>query len=184
MMTFLAAVVVAAAPVAAASPVDPAALVAANALVKQLDVRSQLDRVMAQNVAAMRSGMAMRAQLAQQPGFLQAYQANKAKFDPVLQKAGAIQAEVAQKVIDANINAVVNASARAYARNYSAAELKGLADFYRSPLGRALYSRQGKVTAEIGQASAQIIGGKLDAAMQASAPRLKAALAPLNSPAK
>jgi len=184
MMTLLAAVVVAAAPAAAASPVDPAALVAANALVIQLDVRGQIGRVMAQNVAAMRSGLAMRAQLAQQPGFVQAYQANKAKFDPVLQKAGAIQAEVAQKVIDANINAVVNESARAYARNYSAAELKGLADFYRSPLGRALYTRQGKVTAEIGQASTQIIGGKLDAAMQASAPRLKAALAPLNSPAK
>ena len=30
----------------------------------------------------------------------------------------------------------------------------------------------------------QIIGTKLDAAMQANAPRLKVALAPLNSPAK
>lgn len=172
MLTLLTAVVMAASP-AAAPP-----------LVKQLDVRGQLNRVMSQNVASMRSGYAMRAQLAQQPGFVQAYQANKAKFDPVLQKAGVIQAEIAQKIITANMDAVVVEAARAYARNYTTAELKGLADFYRTPLGKALYTRQGKVTAEMGRASAQIIGGKLDAAMRANSPRLKAALAPLNSPAK
>jgi hypothetical protein len=183
MIAFLAAVVMASSPVAP-PPVDPSAMAAANALVKLLDVRGQLNKVMAQNVAMMRSGYAMRAQLAQQPGFVPAYQANKAKFDPVLQKAGAIQADVAQKVITANVDAVVAEAARAYTRNYSTAELKGLADFYRTPLGKALYTRQGKVTAEIGNASAQIIGAKLDAAMRANAPRLKAALAPLNSPAK
>ncbi|MFZ4110404.1 MAG: DUF2059 domain-containing protein [Polymorphobacter sp.] len=184
MLNLLTAVVVAAAPAAAPPSVDPAAMAAATALVRQLDVRGQFNRVMAQNVAAMRSGYAMRAQLAQQPGFAQAYRANKAKFDPVLQKAGAIEAEVAQKVITANVDAVVAETARVYARNYSTAELKGLADFYRSPLGKALYTRQGKVTAEISRASAQIIGTKIQAAMQANAPRLKAALAPLNSPAK
>jgi hypothetical protein len=184
MLTFLTAVVMASAPAAAPPPVDPGTMAAATALVKQLDVRGQLSRAMAQNVAAMRSGYAMRAQLAQQPGFVQAYQANKAKFDPVLQKAGVIQADIAQKVIAANLDAVVAESARAYARNYTTAELKGLADFYRTPLGKALYARQGKVTGEIGRATAQIIGTKLDAAMQANAPRLKAALAPLNSPAK
>jgi hypothetical protein len=184
MLNLLAAVVMAASPAAAPPPVDPATMAAATALVKQLDVRGQLSKVMAQNVAAMRSGYAMRAQLAQQPGFVQAYQANKAKFDPALQKAGVIQAEIAQKVIAANLDAVVTEAARAYARSYTTAELKGLADFYRTPLGKALYTRQGKVTGEIGRASAQIIGGKLDAAMKANAPRLKAALAPLNSPAK
>lgn len=185
MLTLVTAVVMAASPAAAAPPVDPATMAAATALVKQLDVRGQLGKVMAQNVAAMRSGYAMRALLAQQqPGFVQAYQANKAKFDPALQKAGVIQAEVAQKVIAANLDAVVTEAARAYARSYTTAELKGLADFYRTPLGKALYTRQGKVTAEMGRASAQIIGGKLDAAMKANAPRLKAALAPLYSPAK
>ncbi len=94
---------------------------------------------MAQNVAAMRSGYAMRSQLAQQPGFVQAYQANKAKFDPALQKAGAIQADVAQKVIDANIDAVVAEATRAYARNYTTAELEGAADFLPHP------ARQGAV---------------------------------------
>ena len=183
MLNFLTAVVMAASPVAP-PVVDPSAMTAAKALVKQIDVRGQLNKALAQNVAAMRSGYAIRAQLAQQPGFVQAYKANTAKFDPVLQKAGAIQAEVAQKVITANVDAVVAESARAYARNYSTAELKGLADFYRTPLGKALYTRQGKVTAEISRASAQIIGTKLDAAMQANAPRLKAALAPLKSPAK
>jgi hypothetical protein len=179
MLALLTAVVTAAQP--APRPIDPAALAAATQLVQQLDIRGQVGRTMAQNVAMMRSGVALRSMLAQQPGFIPAYQANKAKFDPALKKAGAIQAEVAEKIIRENTGAVVTEAARAYARNYTAAELKGLSDFYRSPLGQALAQRQAKVSAEIGQATARIIGAKIDAGMQAAAPRLQAALAPLNS---
>lgn len=186
MIALVAAVVVASAPASApaARSVDPAALAAATVLVKQLDVRGQVARAMAQNVQAMRSGAAVRAMLAQQPGFVQAYQANRARFDPALQKAGAIQADVAQKVVDANIDAVVGEAARAYARNYTLAELKGLSDFYRTPIGVALFRRQPQVMAEIGAATGKIIGTRLDAAMQANAPRLQAALAPLNAATK
>ena len=183
MLTLLTAVV-AAAQVAtaapAAAPVDPARLAAAKQLVEQLGIRAQLERTMAQNVAAMKSGAGMRAMLAQQPGFIQAYQANKPKFDKALQQAGAIQAEVAQKVITANLGAVVNEASKSYARNFSLAELQGLSAFYRTPLGQALYTRQPRINAEIGVATAQIIGGKLDAAMKANASRIEAALAPLN----
>lgn len=183
MIAFLAAVVVAAAAPAApvARPVDPAALAAANVLVKQLDVRGQIARSMAQNVQAMRSGAAVRAMLAQQAGFIEAYRANRARFDPALQKAGTIQGEIAQRVVTANLDAVVAEAARSYARNFSAAELRGLSDFYRTPLGVALYKRQPQVSAEVGGATGRIIGQKLDAAMQAAAPQLKAALAPLNT---
>ena len=184
MLMFIAAVVMAASPTAqpAAAPVDPAALAAANVLVKQLDVRGQIGRVMAQNVAAMRSGVALRSQLAQQPGFIQAYQANRKTFDPALQKAGAMQADVAQKIIEANLNAVVAEAARAYARNYSAAEIEGLSAFFKTPLGAALNTRQPRVTADIGAGSTRLIGDKIDAGMKAAAPQLQAALAPLNSP--
>lgn len=183
MIPFLIAVVVAQ---PAARAVDPAAMTAATALVQQLDVRGQLQASMNQNVQMMRSGAAIRAMLAQQPGFVPAYKANKARFDPALQKAGAIQAEIAAKVIRDNMNLVVAEATRAYARNYSAAELRQLADFYRTPLGRALYQRQGRVAGEISQASARIMGTKIDAGMQASAPRIQAALAPLTAapPAK
>ncbi|GGE21485.1 hypothetical protein GCM10011529_30160 [Polymorphobacter glacialis] len=180
MISFIVAAVAAVAQ-PAAKPVDPAALAAATALVQQLDVRGQISRGMAQNVQAMKSGVALRAMLAQQPGFAQAYQANRAKFDPVLQKAGGIQAEIAQKVINDNINAVVAESARAYARNYTAAELKGLSDFYRSPLGQTFQRSQPQVSAEIGAATGRAIGSKLDAAMQANSARLQTALAPLNA---
>lgn len=182
MIALLAAVVVAATTAAPAPrAVDPAALTAANALVQQLDVRGQITTSMARNVELMRSGVALRAMLAQQPGFVPAYRANRAKFDPVLKKAGGIQAGVAEKVIQQNINGVVAAAAQAYARNYSAAELKALSDFYRTPLGTALRDRQPRVTAEIGQATGQIMGAKVDAAMQAASPQISAALAPLNS---
>lgn len=183
MIALLTAVVVAtaAAAVPPAQPVDPAALAAANALVTQLDVRGQVQKTMAQTVQVMRTGAAMRAMLAQQPGFVAAYQANRARFDPALAKAGVIQAGIAERVIRENSAAVVTEAARAYARNYSAAELGQLATFYRSPLGQALYRRQGRVTAEIGQATARLIGGKIDAGMKAAAPQLQAALAPLNA---
>ena len=183
MINFLTAVVVAgsAAAAPAAAPVNAASMAAATALVQQLDVRGQISRSMAQNITAMKSGVAMRSMLAQQPGFVQAYQANRARFDPALQKAGGIQAEIAQKVVSENIGAVVTEAARAYAATYTLAELQGLSNFYRTPLGQALFQKQGRVTAEIGAATAKIIGGKLDAAMQANSARLKAALAPLES---
>lgn len=172
-------VVTAGAPQAAA--VDPAALTAARALVQQLNIPTQLQKTMAQNLQMMRSGVMIRSMLAQQPGFVPAYQANKAKFDPVLQKAGGIQAEVAEKVMRDSAPAVIDAAVKIYASNYSAAELKGLSDFYRTPLGLALAQRDGKVKAEIAQASGQVMGSKVDTAMQANAARITAALEPLKA---
>ncbi len=183
MINLLAAVVMAsAAPAAApAAAIDPAAMQAATALVAQLDVKSQVLASMGQNIQMMRSGVAMRSMLAQQPGFIPAYQANKARFDAALQKAGGIQANIAEKVIRENSQAVVNEAARAYARNYTAAELRGLAAFFQSPLGKALNGKQPRVTAEISNASAQLLGSRIDAGMKAAAPQLQAALAPLNA---
>ncbi len=183
MLALIAAVVAAAAPAPAAPaarPVDAATLAAATQLVEQLDVRGQLQRTLMRNVELMRSGVAIRSMLAQQPGFIAAYQSNRAKFDPALKKAGAIQAEVAEKIIRENTTAAVKEAALAYARAYTTAELQGLAAFYRTPLGQAFNSRQGKVAGEIGAATGRVIGQKIDAAMQGAAPRLQAALAPLN----
>ncbi len=160
---------------------DAATLQAANALVAQLGLKAQLQRQMAGTVAQMKSGAVIRAMLAQQPGFIPAYQANRAKFDPALKNAGGIQAELAQGVINQNLNAVVAAAAQAYARQYTAAELNSLAAFYKSPLGQKLQQKQGAVAGEIAQQTARLIGVKIDAAMAANSSRLQAALAPLNS---
>lgn len=168
---------------AVAKPLDPAAMTAARALVTQLDIPNQINRSLTQNVEMMRSGAAMRSMLAQQPGFIPAYNANRAKFDTALKNAGAIEARIAEKVIRENAASVVDLAVKAYARNYSAAELQGLSAFFRTPLGQALNSRQPRVTAEIGEASNRAIVGKIDAGMRAAAPQLQAALAPLNSPA-
>lgn len=160
---------------------DPAALQTAAAVVAQLGVKAKLQAQMANSVAQMKSGAVIRAMLAQQPGFVPAYQANRAKFDPVLAKAGAIQAEIAQGVINQNLPAVLNAATRAYASQYSKAELDAILAFYRSPAGQAVIRKEPAVAAAIGQATAQMIGAKIDAAMNANAKRLTAALAPLNS---
>ena len=183
MIALLAAVITAAvAPTTPAlPPVDPAALAAANALVQQMDVKGDISRNLAERVKLMRSGVALRSMLAQQPGFVAAYRANQTKFDGALKNAGAIQADVADKVIRDNVGAVVTAAAQAYARHYSAADLKALSAFYASPLGKAFVKNQPLVSAEVGAATSQIIGAKIDAGVQAAAPKLQAALAPLNS---
>ena len=180
-LTLLTAVVVAgAAPKPA--PLDPAAVAAARVLVKQLDIPGQINRTLTQNVEAMRSGVALRAMLAQQPGFVPAYNANRARFDAALKKGGAIQAQVAERVIRENAPAMAEAAVRAYARNYSAAEINGLSAFFKTPLGQALNTRQSRVTAEIGEGSTRLIAARIDVGMQAAAPQLQAALAPLNAP--
>lgn len=184
-LTLLTAVVVAgAAPAppkaAAAAPLDPAAVAAARVLVRQLDIPGQINRTLNQNVEAMRSGAALRAMLAQQPGFVPAYNANRAKFDAALKKAGGIQAQIAERVIRENAPAIAEGAARAYARNFTAAEINGLSAFFKTPLGQALNTRQPRVSAEIGEGSMRLIGTKIEAGMQAAAPQLQAALAPLN----
>jgi hypothetical protein len=125
----------------------------------------------------------MRSMLAQQPGFAQAYGANRAKFDAAFKNAGAIQAKVAEKVIRESGPAIVEVAVKAYARNYTAAEINALSAFFKTPLGQALNSRQPRVTAEIGEASTRLVAAKIDAGMQAAAPQLQAALAPLNTAA-
>jgi uncharacterized protein len=185
-MILIAAVVAAAtaapAPAApVARPIDPAALAAAGQLVQLLDIKGQLAAQGARTVEQMRAGVLIRAELARQPGFIPAYQANRAKMDPVLKKAGAIQAEIARKVIAEQAGTVIAAATRAYARNYSAAELNSLVGFYRSPIGQAFRTRQGRVEGEIGQASGQAIGSRIDTGMRAAQKQIAAALQPLNT---
>jgi hypothetical protein len=166
----------------AAKPADPAAMAAATALVQQIGLRAQIQQMMTSNVDAMRQGFGMRAMLAQQPGFVQAYQANPGKFDPVLKKAGAIQADVAQKAAASSIDPIMAAATKAYATNFTADELKQLAAFYKTPLGQALLQKQGRVSVEINRATEEIMGAKMQAGMKAAEPQLKAALAPLMGP--
>ena len=166
---------------AQAAKADPATLQSAAAVVAQLGVKAKLQAQMGSSINQMKSGAVLRAMLAQQPGFVPAYQANKAKFDPVLAKAGAIQAELAQAVVNQNLNAVLNAATQAYARQFTKAELDGMLVFYRSPAGQAVLRKEPAVAAAIGNATGQLIGAKIDAAMQANAKRLSAALAPLSS---
>ena len=176
----IAAVALAGAAQAQAAKADPATLQSAAALVAQLGVKAKLQAQMAGTVTQMRSGVVIRSMLAQQPGFMPAYQANKAKFDTVLAKAGALQADIAQGVINQNLNGVVNAATQAYARQYTKAELDAILAFYRSPAGQAVIRKEPAVAAAIGQATGQMIGARIDAAMQANARRLTEVLSPLN----
>lgn len=170
----VAAMLAVAAPALAAA--DPAAVAAATALVQQIDVKGQIAAGMARAVADMRSGAAITRLLQPQPGFEDARKANPAKFDGVLKKIGALQANAAQKIVDAQTQAVVNAAIQSYATRYTAAELKALADFYRSPLGIAMTTKQPLVAQDIGAANSQIMGAKIQTSMQALGPQIETLL--------
>jgi hypothetical protein len=174
--------VTAAAQPAAPPPADPAAVAAAQALVDQMGLAQNLKTNLDKSIAQMRSGVVIRAMIAQQsPNFPQVYQANKASFDAAFAKAGAIQAELAEKVVRENSPIIAKGIVQAYARTYTAAELKGLSDFYKTPLGQSFRTKQPLLEAQIGVASQQLIGGKLNEAMNANKDRISAALAPLNA---
>lgn len=169
------AVAVLTSPVLAAAP-TPATVAAATTLVTQLNVRGQISQGMQQLVATMRSGAAMAQMFQNQPGFAVARSKQPAKFDEVLKKVGAMQAAAADKVVKEQTNAVVNAAIQSYARNYTAAELTALGSFYRSPLGIAMNTKQPLVVQEINVATQQLIGAKIQAAMQALGPQVQVEL--------
>ena len=181
-MILIAAVVTAAAPSAPPpAAVDPARLAAAAQLVQLIDVKGDLAAQANQTVQQMAQGLALRAQLAQQPGFIPLYQAKQAQIDPILKKAGAIQAGVARQVFAQQSGAVVQGAARAYAQTYTLAELNGLIAFYKTPLGQAFRAKQGRVMGAIAQGSGQLIAQKMQQGMKAQEKQLQAALAPLNT---
>ena len=183
LIALVAAATVAAAP-PARPPVDPAALAAANALVQQLNVKADVLAGLRQQTVAMRAGTTLRAMFANQPGFAAEYRAGQAKFDAAFKQAGAIQADAAEKIITDNAGTIVPTAAAAYARNFTAAELRDLAAFYKTSLGLSLYRKGARVNAEILGLTARALGPKMAAAMEASAPRMNAILAPLAKPAK
>jgi hypothetical protein len=171
---------------ATATPVlaaDPAATAAATALVEQLGIKAQIADGMNRGIANMRSGAAITQLLSQQPGFDAARAKQPAKFDEVLKKIGVMQANAAQKVVNEQLPAVVSAAIQSYATNYTVAELKGLSDFYRSPLGIALQTKQPKVAADINAATGRLMGAKIQAAMQALGPQIDTELKRLQPPA-
>lgn len=161
---------------------DAASTAAATALVEQLGIKAQISEGMNRGVANMRSGAAITAMLSQQPGFEAARAKQPAKFDEVLKKIGAMQANAAQKVVAEQMPAVVNAAIQSYATNYTVAELKGLSEFYRSPLGVALSTKQPKVAADINAATGRLMGAKIQASMQALGPQIDAELKRLQPP--
>ena len=170
----------AAAPAAAAP--DAATLAAARDLVTQLDVRGQIVGSMMRGVAEMRSGAVVTRMLESQPGFAMARSKQPAKFDEVLKKIGGMQAAATEKVVTAQAPAVTQAAVQAYAANYTAAELRQLSAFYKSPLGQALITKQPLIAAQVNTAQGQLMGVQIQQAMQALGPQIQAELKRLAPP--
>lgn len=161
---------------------DPAALAAARALVAQIDVKGQVTKGMLAIVADMRSGGNITRLLSTQQGFAMARSKQPQKFDDVLKKVGGLQAGAAEKIVLANVGAVADAAVDSYATHYTAAEIKALAEFYKSPLGVTMARKQPLIVADINRATGQIMGAKMQAAMESVKPQIAAELKRLQPP--
>lgn len=161
---------------------DAAAVAAATALTQQIGVKARVTSDLNNMVAGMRSGAAIAAQLQNAPGFEQARAAQPAKFNEAFKRIGALQANAAQKVINQHMQTVVDAIIQIYAKTYTVDELKGLTEFYRTPLGASFAAKQPRVDAGSSQAMMQIIGPKLQAAMKPIEPQINAELKKLQGP--
>ena len=64
----------------------------------------------------------------------------------------------------------------------AAAELRALADFYRSPTGQALMKKQPLVVRDINRATGELMGARVQTAMKSIQPQIEAELKRLQAP--
>lgn len=169
-----------------AAPAQPApdagARAAAQELVRLTNLRGQMQRTMDATMAQMRSGAAFTRVLEANPGFRMARSKNPRKFEEVFKRVGAIQAEVASRVLVEMAPEVERLAVDSYARRFSAAELRGLSAFYRTPLGGKLLREQPGIMADSVTLVQRRLAPRMAQEMQAAAPRIQAELKRLAPP--
>ncbi|WP_185965173.1 DUF2059 domain-containing protein [Glacieibacterium frigidum] len=171
----IAALLLAAPAVAQAAP-DVATMAAAKALFEQLGGPAQIRQNAERNLAELRTGASLERSLSRQRGFTMARAQRPQDYDAAFARIGKLQADAAEPIIREGVPAVINAAILAYATHYSAAELRGLAEFYRSPLGQAFQRSQGKVTRDAATALNERIIVKVTAALKLLEPQMTAEL--------
>jgi hypothetical protein len=163
-------------PVRAQGQPSAAAVAAATVFVDTLTPPAASKAALEQQLAGVRQGSLIRAQLGNNPRFAEKAAKNEPDFVAALARMGAQQAGALAPIYTEMQGAVRSANIQAYATNFTIAELNSATAFYRSPLGAKLLTTQPRIAALVNQQVQQQFAPRLLAAQQALAPKLDAEL--------
>ncbi|MBU3077717.1 DUF2059 domain-containing protein [Sphingomonas quercus] len=163
----------------AARPADPATAALARELVATMGLRQTMQATMDRTLADLRAGNAISAQLDRNANIRLERAKNPQAWDAAIGRIGAKQAAMMQKVLTDMQPEIEARSIQIYANNFTAAELRELLAFYRTPLGKKITSRLPEISAETTRWVQQEIPRRIAPAMQALAPEIQKELAPL-----
>ena len=143
--------------VAAPPAIAPELHAAAEALVHAAGVDASLKSTLDREMEQMRSGAILSAQLDQNPAIRLQRAKNPQAWDAAIARIGARQGEMFARATADLQPLVIEQAVRTYATSFSLDDLRQLAAFYRSPLGRRLVAR----TPAIALGTAQWLQGEM-----------------------
>ena len=135
-----------AAVVAAAPAIPPAQRAAAEELVRIARIDEMMRATTAKQIAQMRSGAQLSAQLDQNPAIRAQRAKNPQAWDAAIGRIAAKQADAFAALIAEMAPLAREHAVEAYATNFTPAQLRDLVAFYRTPLGQTLVEKLPAVT--------------------------------------
>jgi hypothetical protein len=159
-----------------------AALASATVLVDTLTPPATSKAALEQQMAGVRQGNLIRAQLGNNPRFRETAQKNEPGFAAAMARMGNLQADALAPIYTEMQAAVRTATIQAYASNFTIDELNAATAFYRTSTGAKLLRTQPQLAAQVNQNVQQQFTPRLQAAQQGLAPKLDAELKALFPP--
>ncbi|WP_439534560.1 DUF2059 domain-containing protein [Polymorphobacter sp.] len=175
-------VIAAAQPALAQGQPSAAATAAAATLVDTLTPPASSKAALDQQLAGVRQGNLIRAQLGNNPRFKEKADRNEPAFTAALARMGVLQANALGPIYTEMQGSVRTASIEAYATNFTIPEMTAATTFYRTPVGTKLLRTQPQLAAQVNQRVQQQFAPRLQAAQQALAPKIDAELKTLFPP--
>jgi hypothetical protein len=166
----------------APAQLSAAAVASATVLIDLLTPPASSKAALDQQLAGVRQGNLIRAQLGNNPRFKEKADKNDPALASALSRMGAQQADALGPIYTETQGAVRATSVQAYATNFTIAELNAAATFYRTPVGTKLLATQPRIAALVNQRVQQQYAPRLQAAQQGLAPKLDAELKALFPP--
>lgn len=169
-------------PLLAQAQPSAAAVASATVLVDTLTPPATSKAALDQQLAGVRQGNLIRAQLGNNPRFREAAQKNDPGFAAAMARMGNMQADALGPIYTEMQAAVRTATVQAYASNFTIDELNAATAFYRTPTGAKLLRTQPQLAAQVNQNVQQQFAPRMQAAQQTLGPKLEAELRTLFPP--
>lgn len=158
---------------AAATPATAERLALAKQLVSLLEIKDQMMQPLLRMQAQMRSGAAISQQFDSNPAMRLERAKEPAKWDAAAKRIGAIQASALQRIFDDVSPDVERQSIESYARHFTDDDLRGLIQFYQTPLGRRLAKMSGPISLDSAAFVQSEVAPRIAQEMQRIQPQLQ-----------